>query len=103
MHTQMRLVFFGVQHVHIEHLLDHMARFIHHIFERDLTRFHAREIQYVVHQGEQGIPGVVEDRHITPLLRRQRRIAQQLGHPHNRVQRCPELVAHAGKEFRLDL
>src|SRR5262245_22217793 len=60
-----------------------------------------REIEDIVNQIEERVPGIPKDPHIFPLFLCQRGLPEEIGHADNGVHRSTDLVTHTGEEFTL--
>ena len=70
--------------------------------EANATRLDLGEIEDVVDDVQQSVAGAANRLHVFALLRRQLRFHQQPGHADHPVHRRADLVAHRGKELRLE-
>src|SRR2546421_643393 len=68
------------------------------LFARDVEFADAdlREVEHIVDDAQQDMPGFLDRLHVLNLLRSERTEAAA-----DRIQRRPQLVAHVGEEFRL--
>src|SRR5215467_59028 len=71
------------------------------LVEFELSRLDFRKIEQVIDQREQGIRGILDRAQVFALLAGERSAQRKLGHSHNRVHGCANLVAHVGKELAL--
>ncbi len=83
------------------HVLDHLARIEALFFEFQLAGLDFREVEDVVDDRQQRLPGVVDGLREALLLVRQRGVEQEFGHAEDAVHRRADLVAHVGQEARL--
>src|SRR5215470_11208810 len=66
------------------------------LVEFELPCLDLREIEQVIDQREQGIGRILDRAKVFALLAGQRSAQRKLGHPHDRVHRRANLVAHVG-------
>ncbi len=71
------------------------------LLQPDLAGLDARVVEDVVEDGQQAFRGGADGLGVLLLPRRQAGFAQQVGHAHNAVHRCADLVAHGGQEAGL--
>jgi hypothetical protein len=71
------------------------------VLELQAAALNACEIKNVINQAEQRLPVVGDDVEELMMFRVERRFLEQLGHPEDGIQRRPDFVGHARKEFRL--
>src|SRR5215471_4225814 len=71
------------------------------LVEFELPCLDLREIKQIIDQREQGIRGILDRAQVFALLAVERSTQRKLGHSHNRVHGCANLVAHVGKELAL--
>jgi hypothetical protein len=71
--------------------------------EVEPTGFHAGQIEDVVDDREESLPGFVDGIDVVALLLAERRLEQHAGHADNRVHRFADLVAHGGEKQGLGL
>ena len=89
-------------------LRDQLGRFLDDLdkgevdgVELELAGLVLREVEDVVDDAEQRLPGQVDPVHVLPLTLVERRVLQQAGEPDHPVHRCTDLMAHRGQERRL--
>ncbi len=99
-----RQAFLVCAQVHEAHrALENLREVEVRLLQNQLIRLHLGEIQDVVDEQQQAVPGLLEDLGIRALVGSQWRLLQEIGHADDRIQRCSDLVTHAGEKVRLGL
>ena len=91
----------GRRRKQVERFLHTVARVASHGLKHELARLNARKIQNVAGQLDQRLSARADGLHVVALLRTERRVAQQVGEPHDAVQRRPHLMAHRREKLPL--
>src|SRR5215469_16357223 len=73
------------------------------LVEFKLPGLDLRKIEQVIDQREQGVRGILDRAQIFALVAGERSTQRKLGHPHNRMHRGANFMAHVGEELALRL